>query len=174
MHLILQCQAWGYCLSPVPLPGSIWVEITYASPYGPECLKPGRNSFPASEASGFSEHKCGGAFVLFGDLISMAHSVKLTAYQPCWAYAFSVHLPNALEKSSACTFHVSLTLAILNSLPVYFLDGESILEVALCHFTSLSPRKRVKEVTGLSYNPIIHRMSATLLWTPYGLQKYKL
>jgi len=108
----------GSCLSPVPLPGSIWVEITYASPYGPECLKPGRNSFPASEASGFSEHKCGGAFVLFGDLISMAHSVKLTAYQPCWAYAFSVHLPNALEKSSACTFHVSLTLAILNSSPV--------------------------------------------------------
>ncbi|KAJ7010242.1 hypothetical protein NC653_000858 [Populus alba x Populus x berolinensis] len=28
---------------------------------------------------------------------------------------------------------------------VYFLDGESILEVALCHFTSLSPRKWVKD-----------------------------
>jgi S2P endopeptidase len=51
--------------------------ITYASPYGPECMKPGRNSFPASEASDFSEHKCGGTFVLVGDLISMAHSVKL-------------------------------------------------------------------------------------------------
>jgi len=40
-------------------------------------MKPGRNSFPASEASDFSEHKCGGTFVLVGDLISMAHSVKL-------------------------------------------------------------------------------------------------
>ncbi|KAG6788069.1 hypothetical protein POTOM_004122 [Populus tomentosa] len=78
---------------------SIWMEITYASHYGPECLKPGRNSFPASEAPGFSEHKCGGAFVFVGDRISMAHLVKLTAYQPCWAYAFGVHLPNALERA---------------------------------------------------------------------------
>ncbi|CAK7335975.1 unnamed protein product [Dovyalis caffra] len=138
------CSQEEYCLSPVPLPGLIWVEITYVSPYAPECLQLGRNSFPTSEASDFSEHKCGGIFVFVGDLISMAHSVRLTAYQPRWAFAFSIHLPNALEKSLVCTFHVSLTLALLNSLPVYFLDGESILEAALCHFTSLNPRKRVK------------------------------
>lgn len=138
------CSQEEYCLNPVPLPGSIWVEITFASPYSPECLQPGRNSFPASGASDFSEHKCGGTFVFVGDLISMAHSVRLTAYQPRWGFSFSAHLPNILEKSLMYTFHVSLTLALLNSLPVYFLDGESILEVALCHFTSLSPRKRAK------------------------------
>ncbi|KAL9386768.1 hypothetical protein Peur_019892 [Populus x canadensis] len=138
------CSQEEYCLNPVPLPGSIWVEITFASPYSPECLQLGRNSFPASGASYFSEHKCGGTFVFVGDLISMAHSVRLTAYQPRWGFSFSAHLPNILEKSLMYTFHVSLTLALLNSLPVYFLDGESILEVALCHFTSLSPRKRAK------------------------------
>lgn len=138
------CSQEEYCLNPVPLPGSIWVEITFASPYSPECLQLGRNSFPASGASDFSEHKCGGTFVFVSDLISMAHSVRLTAYQPRWGFSFSAHLPNILEKSLMYTFHVSLTLALLNSLPVYFLDGESILEVALCHFTSLSPRKRAK------------------------------
>lgn len=138
------CSQEEHCLSPVPLPGSIWVEITFASPYSPECLQLGRNSYPASGASDVSEHKCGGTFVFVGDLISMAHSVRLTAYQPRWGFSFSAHLPNILEKSLMCTFHVSLTLALLNSLPIYFLDGESILEVALCHFTSLSPRKREK------------------------------
>ncbi|KAJ6703291.1 PROTEASE M50 MEMBRANE-BOUND TRANSCRIPTION FACTOR SITE 2 PROTEASE [Salix viminalis] len=111
------CSQEEYCLSPVPLPGSIWVEITFASPYSPECLQLGRNSFPASGASDVSEHKCGGTFVFVGDLISMAHSVRLTAYQPRWGFSFSAHLPNILEKSLMCTFHVSLTLALLNSLP---------------------------------------------------------
>ncbi|KAJ6347134.1 hypothetical protein OIU76_003766 [Salix suchowensis] len=114
------CSQEEYCLSPVPLPGSIWVEITFASPYSPECLQLGRNSFPASGASDISEHKCGGTFVFVGDLISMAHSVRLTAYQPRWGFSFSAHLPNILEKSLMCTFHVSLTLALLNSLPVIF------------------------------------------------------
>ncbi|KAJ6414866.1 hypothetical protein OIU84_003807 [Salix udensis] len=114
------CSQEEYCVSPVPLPGSIWVEITFASPYSPECLQLGRNSFPASGASDISEHKCGGTFVFVGDLISMAHSVRLTAYQPRWGFSFSAHLPNILEKSLMCTFHVSLTLALLNSLPVHF------------------------------------------------------
>ncbi|KAJ6695150.1 PROTEASE M50 MEMBRANE-BOUND TRANSCRIPTION FACTOR SITE 2 PROTEASE [Salix koriyanagi] len=114
------CSQEEYCSSPVPLPGSIWVEITFASPYSPECLQLGRNSFPASGASDVSEHKCGGTFVFVGDLISMAHSVRLTAYQPRWGFSFSAHLPNILEKSLMCTFHVSLTLALLNSLPVIF------------------------------------------------------
>lgn len=48
----------------------------------------------------------------------MAHSVRLTAYQPRWGFSFSAHLPNILEKSLMYTFHVSLTLALLNSLPV--------------------------------------------------------
>ncbi|KAF9686074.1 hypothetical protein SADUNF_Sadunf03G0120500 [Salix dunnii] len=114
------CSQEEHCLSPVPLPGSIWVEITFASPYSPECLQLGRNSYPASGASDVSEHKCGGTFVFVGDLISMAHSVRLTAYQPRWGFSFSAQLPNILEKSLMCTFHVSLTLALLNSLPVIF------------------------------------------------------
>ncbi|KAJ9183350.1 hypothetical protein P3X46_007215 [Hevea brasiliensis] len=136
------CSQDETCLSPVQLPGLIWAEITYSSPYSPECLQVGGNSFPHSETADFTKDGCGGTFVFVGDAISMAHSVQLTAYQPRWAFAFSAYLPKVLEKSLIFTFQVSLTVALLNSLPVYLLDGESILEAALCHFTLLGPRKR--------------------------------
>ncbi|GAV71290.1 Peptidase_M50 domain-containing protein [Cephalotus follicularis] len=136
------CRQDESCLSPVLLPGWMWVEITYLSPYSQKCSHLGNNTVPVSNTS--MEHKCGGTFVFVGDVISMAHSVILTSYQPRWAFAFGACLPNSLERCLVCTFHVSLTLALLNSLPVYFLDGESILETTLCHFTSLNPRKRRK------------------------------
>ncbi|KAJ4702763.1 membrane-bound transcription factor site-2 protease-like [Melia azedarach] len=137
------CSKDESCLTPVQLPGLIWVEITYSRPYSVECMQLARSSVSDSSTADFMETYCGGTFVFVGDVISMAHSVSLTAYQPRWA-AFSPYLPNMLEKSLLCLFHVSLTLALLNSLPAYFLDGESILEEALSFFSSLNPRKRGK------------------------------
>ncbi|XP_022719440.1 membrane-bound transcription factor site-2 protease homolog isoform X2 [Durio zibethinus] len=138
------CSQDESCLSPVQLPGSNWVEITYSRPYSTECLQLRSSLLDSNTSSGAVEQSCGGTFVFVGDVISMAHSVQLTKYQPRWEFFLGEYLPNKLEKSLICTFHVSLTLALLNSLPVYFLDGESILEVTLSHFTSLSPRKRRK------------------------------
>ncbi|XP_012075584.1 membrane-bound transcription factor site-2 protease homolog isoform X2 [Jatropha curcas] len=132
------------CLSPVQLPGLIWVEITYSSSYSPECLQPGGNFSSHAETADFMEKNCGGTFVFVGDVFFMAHSIQLTAYRPRWAFTSSAYLPKVLEKGLIWTFQVSLTLALLNSLPVYFLDGESILEAALCHFTLLDRRNRSK------------------------------
>ncbi|KAJ0017770.1 hypothetical protein Pint_11683 [Pistacia integerrima] len=137
------CSKDESCLSPVQLVGLVWVEITYSRP-SPECLQLGRDSISDSGTADFVKHGCGGTFVFVGDLITMAHSIQLTAYRPRWTFAFVAYLPNMLEKVLMCVFHISLTLALLNSLPVYFLDGESILEVTLCFITSLSPRKREK------------------------------
>ncbi|XP_050225099.1 membrane-bound transcription factor site-2 protease homolog [Mercurialis annua] len=137
------CSQDEYCSSPVQIPGLIWAEITYLRPYSSECLLPGKYLVPDTE-NAFIEDNCGGTFVFVGNVLSMAHSVKLSAYQPRWAFAFGAHVPKVIEKILACTFQVSLTVALLNSLPVYFLDGESILEAALCHFTLLGPRKREK------------------------------
>ncbi|KAL4340658.1 hypothetical protein GQ457_08G009580 [Hibiscus cannabinus] len=135
------CSEDESCLSPVQFPGLMWVEITYSRPYSIECLQY-KSSRLGSNTSDAVEQTCGGTFVFVGDVISMAHSVQLTEYRPRWGLFLGKYIPNKLEKSLICTFHVSLALVLLNSLPVYFLDGESILEVALCYFTSLSPRKR--------------------------------
>lgn len=139
------CSQENSCLSPIQTLDMLWVEVSYSSPYSLECLQSGRKSPSGSRTYDFLEPNCGGTFVFVGDITSMASSVRLTAYQPRWAY-FSPYLPYVLERMSLCIFHVSLTLALLNSLPVYFLDGESILDAALCHFTSLSPNKRGKIV----------------------------
>ncbi|XVF41867.1 hypothetical protein PTKIN_Ptkin01aG0314800 [Pterospermum kingtungense] len=136
------CSQDESCLSPVQLPGLMWVEITYSRPYSTECLQLRSSLLDSNTSSDAVEHTCGGTFVFVGDVISMARSVQLTEYQPRWGFFLGEYLPNKLEKSLTCTFHVSLTLALLNSLPVYFLDGESILEVTLSYFTSLSQRKR--------------------------------
>lgn len=63
---------------------------------------------------------CGGTFVFIGDLSLMARSIWLTSYQPRWSFSFGAYFPNVVEKLLICTFHVSLTLALLNSLPVCF------------------------------------------------------
>ncbi|GLT81300.1 hypothetical protein SLA2020_526910 [Shorea laevis] len=136
------CSQDESCLSPVQLPGLIWVEITYSRPYSSECLQLRRSSYSNLNNSDIVEQNCVGTFVFIGDVTSMVHTVQLTAYWPRWNSAFGAYLPKFLERCLICTFHVSLTLALLNSLPVYFLDGESILEVTLCDFTSLSPRRR--------------------------------
>ncbi|XP_072062358.1 membrane-bound transcription factor site-2 protease homolog isoform X2 [Arachis hypogaea] len=135
------CTQDEFCLAPVQEPGMVWVEITYSST-SPECSLHERKRLPASETSGLKETNCGGTFIFVGDAISMAHSIQLTSYQPRWGLKLAAYFPNLLEKILVWTFHVSLALAFLNTLPVYFLDGESILDATLAHFTSLSARKR--------------------------------
>ncbi|GAB4830390.1 hypothetical protein Ancab_020027 [Ancistrocladus abbreviatus] len=129
------CSEDDLCLSPVQMPGLEWVEITYRRPYSQECLRVGK-----SPSAGFES--CGGTFLYVGDVISMVRSVWLTSYQPRWTWPYGGYLPDMVEKILMCTYHVSLTLALLNSLPVYFLDGESILEVSFCYFTFWGPRTR--------------------------------
>ncbi|XP_058197574.1 membrane-bound transcription factor site-2 protease homolog isoform X2 [Rhododendron vialii] len=136
------CSEDDTCLIPVQIPGLIWVEITYLRPYSSQCWKLARNSFAGVKSPNFEEKGCGGTFVFVGDVLSMALSIRLTAYRPRWLFSFVAYLPNVLEKIFACTFHVSLALALLNSLPVYFLDGESILEVTICYLRVLSPRMK--------------------------------
>lgn len=107
-------------MSPVQLPGLIWIEITYSRPYSVECMQLAGSSVSDSSTNDFMEQYCGGTFVFVGDVIFMAQSVSLTAYQPRWASAFGAYFPNVLKKSLMCIFHVSLTLALLNSLPVSY------------------------------------------------------
>ncbi|KAK6118548.1 hypothetical protein DH2020_047704 [Rehmannia glutinosa] len=133
------CSEVESCLTPVQLPGLGWVEITYSSL---QCHNHGRSLFSDKKHSSSGESSCIQTFVFIGDLISMAHSIHLTSYQPRWSIYFAAYLPNLLEKLLTCAFHVSLVLALLNSLPVYFLDGESILEVTLNYFSSLSSRMK--------------------------------
>ncbi|CAJ2636118.1 unnamed protein product [Trifolium pratense] len=136
------CSQDEFCLAPVQEPGMVWVEITYSS-LSHECLHE-ENRLPVSNSSDLEETNCGATFIFAGDVISMAHSIHLTSYQPRWGPNIVAYFPNFLERILIWTFHVSLALALLNGLPVYFLDGESILEATLSHFTSLSPRKRKK------------------------------
>ncbi|KAK7386609.1 hypothetical protein VNO78_26943 [Psophocarpus tetragonolobus] len=136
------CSQDEFCLAPVQEPGLVWVEIAYSSPR--ECLSHEQNRFPFSETSNVKETNCGGTFIFVGDVISMAHSIHLTSYQPRWGPQIVAYFPNLLERILIWTFHVSLALALLNALPVYFLDGESILDATLSQFTSLSSRKRKK------------------------------
>lgn len=134
------CSEDETCLSPVQTRDSTWVEIAYSSPYNSECWEIVKNRSAGYKHPKLEEMGCGGAFVFIGDAVSMAHSVRLTLYRPRWPFYFGAYLPSVLEKLLVCTFHVSLALALLNSLPVYFLDGESILEATLSHLRLLSLR----------------------------------
>ncbi|MFQ6650142.1 hypothetical protein Gotur_022542 [Gossypium turneri] len=122
------CSEDESCLSPVQFPDLMWIEITYSRLYSRECLQL-RSSLLDSNTSDAVEQTCGGTFIFVGDMISMAHSVQLTEYQPRWGVFLSKYLPNKLEKSLICTFHISLALALLNSLPVstaFLLHGKTL------------------------------------------------
>lgn len=135
------CSEESSCLAPIQTPDFTWTEIKYARPVSLKCMQLMRESLIVN-SSKFEELGCGGTFVFIGDVFSMAHSVRLTSFQPRWSIPFGAYLPDVLEKLLKFTFHVSLMLALLNSLPVYFLDGESILEGFLPFFRSIGPRKR--------------------------------
>ncbi|XP_074334899.1 membrane-bound transcription factor site-2 protease homolog isoform X2 [Apium graveolens] len=136
------CLEEASCLAPIQIPGLTWTEIKYARPLSLKCLQLMRESLSSINSSKFEELGCGGTFVFIGDVFSMTNSVRLTSYQPRWSIPFGAYLPDVIEKLLKFTFHVSLMLALLNSLPVYFLDGESILEGFLPIFRLIGPRKR--------------------------------
>ncbi|XP_021764412.1 membrane-bound transcription factor site-2 protease homolog [Chenopodium quinoa] len=134
------CSENELCMSPVQMPGVVWVEIMYRSPYSLQCMKLEKNlTVVESSDSGDDCHK---SFLFVGDVISMARSVSMTSFQPRVASPFGAYLADMLEKILACTFQVSVALALLNSLPVYGLDGESILEASSFYVTVLSPGRR--------------------------------
>ncbi|XP_022853536.1 membrane-bound transcription factor site-2 protease homolog isoform X2 [Olea europaea var. sylvestris] len=136
------CSEAESCFSPVEHPGLAWVEITYSRPSSPECQNHQKSILPDNTNPNIRERRCLQSLVFIGEVISMAHSVHLTSYQPRWSIDFAADLPNLIEKLLTCAFHVSMILALLNSLPVFFLDGESILEGTLHHLNFLSQRKK--------------------------------
>ncbi|KAH9607936.1 hypothetical protein KSS87_019996 [Heliosperma pusillum] len=129
------CSENEMCLSPVLEPGVVWAEITYRSPHNRQCNP------STSDASDYQEN-CHKSFLYVGDAFSMTRSLRLTSYQPRFAFPFATYLPDMFENILVWTFQISLALALLNSLPVYCLDGESILEVSSLSVTGVSPRKR--------------------------------
>ncbi|XP_052201792.1 membrane-bound transcription factor site-2 protease homolog isoform X2 [Diospyros lotus] len=121
------CSEDESCLTPVQTPGLTWLEITYSRPYSLECRQLGRKLSAGVKSPYSEEMNCSGAFVFVGDVIFMAHSIWLTAYRPRGSFSFGAFLPSILEKIFLCTFHVSLVLAFLNSLPQgpFFLSSPS-------------------------------------------------
>ncbi|KAK2635077.1 hypothetical protein Ddye_029869 [Dipteronia dyeriana] len=128
------CSKDESCSSPVQFSGLIWVEIAYSRPYSLECLQRQSNLASDSSNNSIMEDYCGGTFVFVGDVISMAHSLRLTAYRPRSSSAFGAILPNALERSLMCTFYVSLALALLNSLPVSCYIFYTLLKNMFCSY----------------------------------------
>lgn len=106
-------------MMPAQIPGMSWVEISYSTPYSPECLQPRKNTANSSEISDDRSTACAGTFLFVGDVLTLLHSIHLSSYQPRWAY-LSANIPTLLESILSCTFHVSATLGVLNSLPVLF------------------------------------------------------
>lgn len=122
------------------MPGIVWVEIMYKSPYSHQCEDLEKN--PTAKSADFGD-PCYKTFLFVDDMISMARSVRMTSFQPRFASVFGAYLPDAIEKIFACTFQVSLALAILNSLPVclHLILGimhcvSGVLRVEMCSFAS--------------------------------------
>ena len=104
-------------MKPVLIPSMSWVEVSYSSPYTPQCSKLKEGWPLQSTETGLMS--CGGSFVFLGDIFSMARSLQLSSYRPRLPFmTFSAYIPVLFEKILACTFHVSATLGFLNSLPV--------------------------------------------------------
>lgn len=121
------------CLVPVLTPGFSWIEVSYAKPYSLGCLQKGGNlSSSHATDSKLGPSPCEGSFVYMGDLSSAAHSVRLSPYQPRWTILlFMADIPYILENGLSSLLHASAALAVVNCLPVHFLDGEAILETTL-------------------------------------------
>lgn len=111
------------CFTPISVQGSTWVEITYISlHYSPECSQIEPAKLANSWTSVITETNCSGSFVYVGDIFSLSNSVHLTSYRPrFWPFSIGAYVPNIVEKILSLTYHVSLTLALLNTLPVSFL-----------------------------------------------------
>uniref|UniRef100_A0A0D9YCJ7 Endopeptidase S2P n=1 Tax=Oryza glumipatula TaxID=40148 RepID=A0A0D9YCJ7_9ORYZ len=138
------CLEDEYCLVPVLGPGISWIEISYARPYSLECLQKERNSSLLHDGNNNPGlGPCQGTFVYAGDLLSAAHSIKLSSYRPRWPLLlFIADVPRILQDGLSCLFRVSAALAVVNCLPVYFLDGEAILETMLSYFSWFTRRQQ--------------------------------
>lgn len=136
------CSEEESCFAPVQTPGLAWAEITYWRTHG--CPLAAKDIVPQVKNGDFRENSCIQNFVFVGDIISLGRSLQLTSYRPRWPNTISMYLPGVMERLLIYTFNVSLTLALLNSLPVYYLDGESILELILQHMGFMTPMARGK------------------------------
>lgn len=114
---------------PVQLPGVTWVEITYASA---DCLVSAQNSSARMMADAMDSNFCEGMFVFVGDLLSVSQSVHLTSFWPRWKFKFAFFYPDLLENILSYTFCVSMTLALLNSMPV-----STLLSISLIPFDQI-------------------------------------
>lgn len=106
-------------MAPIQIPGLSWVEISYSSPYSADCLQLEKNISAAAEISNDRSTACGGTFVFIGDVLSLARYIRLSSYRPRLTY-LPANFPTLLENILACSSHVSVTLGVLNSLPVLF------------------------------------------------------
>ncbi|PUZ55552.1 hypothetical protein GQ55_5G221500 [Panicum hallii var. hallii] len=138
------CFEDEYCLVPALTPGFSWIEVSYAKPYSLGCLQRGGNLSSSSHATN-SDHghsPCEGSFVYLGDLLSAAHSVRLSPYRPRWPLLLLADVPYILGNGLSSLLHASAALAVVNSIPVYYLDGEAILEASLSYVSWFSRRQR--------------------------------
>lgn len=105
---------------PVLGPGISWIEISYARPYSLECLQKERNSSLLHDGNNNPGlGPCQGTFVYAGDLLSAAHSIKLSSYRPRWPLLlFIADVPRILQDGLSCLFRVSAALAVVKCLPV--------------------------------------------------------
>ncbi|KAF8695872.1 hypothetical protein HU200_036748 [Digitaria exilis] len=139
------CLEDEYCLVPVLTPGFSWIEVSYSKPYSLGCLQKGGNLSSSSHAANndLGQNPCDGSFVYVGNLLSAAHSVRVSPYRPRWAFLlFIADIPYILENGLSSLLHASGALAVVNCLPVYFLDGEAILETSLSYGTWFSRRQQ--------------------------------
>lgn len=138
------------CLVPEQISGEAWVEISFLTPYYLECLS------EEKKQSSTDLKKCSGVFVFVGDPNSLAMSFKFSAYQPRWTSGvLGFYIPTLLEKVLSWTLHISASFALCNSLPLFFLDGESILEIFVLNLTFLRPRTRQRIMRILLYGGTI-------------------
>ncbi|KAJ1689991.1 hypothetical protein LUZ63_014146 [Rhynchospora breviuscula] len=135
------CSEEEVCMTPIEHPGMSWVEISYESPYRSRCgqLTPSLDPNPNQD-----QNPCSQSFVYIGDASFVAQSLRLSPYKPRLGLfiSLSVYIPYLMEKAFHSAFHVSLALAVVNCLPVYLLDGASILETVLCYFTQFTQREK--------------------------------
>ncbi|KAJ3692675.1 hypothetical protein LUZ60_011770 [Juncus effusus] len=145
------CLKEELCVTPVQFPGMYWTEISYSKPYASKCvqnkinvlnLNPTQNSNSNSNSDS-NQDSCGGSFVHVGDTYLMARNIKVSSYLPRIKLfiSLSAYIPYLIEKALVSLFHVSVALSVVNCLPVYYLDGESILEMSLYYFTRLTRRQ---------------------------------
>ncbi|OQU87250.1 membrane-bound transcription factor site-2 protease homolog isoform X3 [Sorghum bicolor] len=136
------CFEDEHCLVPVLTPGISWIEVSYARPYSLGCLQKAGNLLSSHTAnSNLGQSPCEGSFVYVGDLASSARFVRLSHYRPRWALLlFIADIPYILENGLSSLLHASAALAVINCLPVYFLDGEAILETTLSYVAWFTPR----------------------------------